>query len=192
MKCAIADPPYLGRASRHYGPGANGKIEFGSGPIRSANGRRPSVRYTTEHRDAAEWDDPARHEELIHDLESNYDAYAIPTTQIGVPIYLAAAPAARLAIWVNPRQVPGGHRILRTWEGVVFSTPRGERDGVGSMVRDVLVAPNQAVGHVGAKPTAWTRWVLALLGADPLTDEIHDLYPGSGSVSHVLNQGILL
>lgn len=60
------------------------------------------------------------------------------------------------------------------------------------MIADVLIAPNVAVLHVGAKPPAWTRWVLGLLGADPFTDEIVDLFPGSGSVSAELNQGMLL
>lgn len=37
-------------------------------------------------------------------------------------------------------------------------------------------------GVVGAKPEAWTRWVLDLLGAER-SDTIDDLFPGSGAVA---------
>jgi len=40
-------------------------------------------------------------------------------------------------------------------------------------------------GFLGSKPPAWTRWVLGLLGYDPATDELTDLFPGSGLVAAV-------
>jgi hypothetical protein len=45
---------------------------------------------------------------------------------------------------------------------------------------------------MGAKPRAWTRWVLDMLGYDPESDTVDDLFPGSGAVSNELAQGVLL
>lgn len=44
----------------------------------------------------------------------------------------------------------------------------------------------------GAKPAAWTRWVLDCLDYDPEVDELHDLFPGSGMVAAAAAQGVLL
>jgi hypothetical protein len=41
-------------------------------------------------------------------------------------------------------------------------------------------------GFVGAKPPAWTRWVLDALGYDPERDEVVDLFNGSGAVAGAL------
>lgn len=51
------------------------------------------------------------------------------------------------------------------------------------MVPDVLTAAVPRVGFRGAKPEAWTFWVLDALGYDPFEDEVTDLFPGSGLVS---------
>jgi hypothetical protein len=45
---------------------------------------------------------------------------------------------------------------------------------------------------MGAKPQAWTRWVLDMLGYNPETDTVDDLFPGSGAIQKELNQGVLL
>jgi len=44
----------------------------------------------------------------------------------------------------------------------------------------------------GAKPRAWTRWVLDMLGYDPDVDTVDDLFGGSGAVTAEINQGTLL
>lgn len=49
-----------------------------------------------------------------------------------------------------------------------------------------------SIGFPGAKPAAWTRWVLDALGYDPETDELVDLFPGSGSITAAATQGVLL
>lgn len=193
MRLAIADPPYLGRAARHYGIGANTRETFGSGAKRSMTGRRPSAYATTEHPDAAEWDDPATHRRLVDTLERDFDAYAIAAWPTSLPVYLAHRPDLRVAVWHKTRAVPGGTRIITSWEPVFLRLPdRQAPRAAGMSVRDVLTAPPDNRGHVGAKPPAWTRWVLALLDHDFDRDTVVDVFPGSGAVSTELSHKVLV
>jgi hypothetical protein len=45
---------------------------------------------------------------------------------------------------------------------------------------------------IGAKPAAWTRWVLDAMTYDPESDEVFDMFHGSGSVTDALSQGTLI
>ena len=45
---------------------------------------------------------------------------------------------------------------------------------------------------VGQKPRQWTRWVLDMLGYDPETDTVDDLFHGSVAVAAEIAQGVLL
>jgi len=58
-------------------------------------------------------------------------------------------------------------------------------------VSNVLRCRIPDVGFVGAKPPAWTRWVLDLLGYEADSDSVDDLFPGSGSVGRELAQGVM-
>jgi hypothetical protein len=69
-------------------------------------------------------------------------------------------------------------------------TRRGRKSGL--IIPDVLRCGVQGVGFAGAKPHRWTRWVLDVLGYDPETDTVDDLFPGSGAVSAAISQGVLL
>lgn len=62
MRFAIADPPYLGRASRWYGDG------------RGHGGGRGRADF---HPEANKWDDPAAHVRLIEDVNARFDGWAI-------------------------------------------------------------------------------------------------------------------
>lgn len=181
MRLAIADPPYLGRADRWYG---NGR---GSGRTRiptalGRNGRKPD-----HHPDAADWDRPERHAELVAQLTAECDGWAIagaPDANTIRVLLNAAPPAARLAVWSRPNSMPGGSRVLSSWEPVIYLVPEGRRDrSAGPAVRDLLSAPVLPQGFLGSKPPAWTRWVLELLGYDPSADELLDMFPGSGAVT---------
>ena len=184
MKLAIADPPYppfvgsggrKNRASRWYGYGQRSKKD------------RPPDQRT----DAAEWDDPARHRLLIEELAARYDGWAIATTPDGIAAYGPLPTAARIMAWVRWNATPGSHRIRSLWEAVIVYPPEGRRynrNGVG-MTPDVLVEPAPR-GFRGAKPERWTEWVLAAMTFDPATDEVFDLFPGSGAVqSAILRHG---
>ena len=81
-----------------------------------------------------------------------------------------------------------------------MSIPDGRRGwGSGLISRhDVLVAPYQGSGgastrrlFIGAKPDAWTRWVLDVLGYDPNSDTVDDLFPGSHAVGRAVAQNVL-
>lgn len=73
---------------------------------------------------------------------------------------------------------------MNMWEPVVLYVPRSRRDrATGLRVRDLLVAPVRRQGFLGSKPPEWTRWVLDMLGYDPATDELVDVFTGSGAVA---------
>lgn len=192
LRYAVADPPYLGRGQRHYGPGSNGRPAWRSGPVDRARGWVPGVSRTTEHPDAARWDDPATHAELVADLAARYDGWAVALAADSLPTYLAAAPTgARVAVWHRTRPPPGGSRIITAWEPVLLFVPPPRRGrNTGPSVTDVLTAAPPNSGHTGAKPRAWTRWVLDLLGVTD-GDTIEDLFPGSGAVTAEIAQTVL-
>lgn len=180
MNLAIADPPYLGRADRWYGQGRG-------------MDRHPSVRRTDhkpdQHPDARIWDDPSTHVALVERLAEEFDGWALAATPSSIPVLLDAAPRrTRVAAWVRPNSMPSGSRVTPSWEPVLFFIPEGRRDrSSGDVMRDVLVSPIRARGFVGSKPKAWTMFVLDLLGYDPSTDSVADLFPGSGAVAEVVS-----
>ena len=180
MRLAIADPPYppfigsggrKNRASRWYGEGQRSQTD------------RPS----DFHPEAAKWDDPATHRALLEKLLDEYDGFAIATSPDGLAAYGPLPSDARLMAWVKPNGQPGAHRLRSTWEPVIVLTPKGRRSNRGGRgsIPDTLVEPAPRVGFIGAKPEAWTRWVLAAMSWEP-GDEVDDLFAGSGSVTHVL------
>ena len=178
MKLAIADPPYppfigsggrKNRASRWYGTGQRSSTD------------RPA----DQHDGAAEWDEPERHQELLAQLLRDFDGWAIATSPDGIAAYGVLPVGTRVMAWVKPNATPGAHRLRSMWEAVIVYPPvgrRSNRGGVGAMP-DVLTAPAPRVGFHGAKPAAWTRWVLESLSYDPDTDELTDMFPGSGMVA---------
>ena len=182
MRLIIADPPYppfvgvgglKNRASRWYGTGQ-----------RSAKDR-PS----DQHSDAASWDDPARHRQLVGDLMRDADGWALATSPDGLAVYHPLPLGCRVMIWHKPNAQPGSHRILSRWEPVIVFPPKGRRTnrgGVGA-VSDVLVAMAPRRGFIGAKPPEWTAWVLAALTYQS-GDEVIDMFPGSGAVTEVLDE----
>lgn len=170
MRLAIADPPYLGRAARWYGDGRG----HGGGRGRA-----------DEHPEARKRDLLETHLELLRRLETDYDGWAYA----GAPDYLAqladAIPAdARTMIWHRGNAIASGARIRATYEFVIIRPPPGRhRHGTGLAVDDVLSAGiDTSQRFAGAKPPAWTRWVLAALGHQPGTDHVDDLFRGTGAV----------
>lgn len=150
--------------------------------------------YGDKHPDAAAWDDLDAHRELLLELVEEFDGWAIATTPDGLGAYHPLPIACHVMAWVRPAALPGGTRILHRWEPVIVYPPVGRRargEGIGH-VSDVLTARAPADGFPGAKPAAWTHWVLSALGHDPDVDEVVDLFPGSGAVAAAAQQGRLL
>lgn len=186
MRLAIADPPYLGRAARWYGDGR------GSGRTRDDNARGRNGRKADFHPEAALWDTPEAHTDLIRRLSTDYDGWALAGAPDYLSLMIGAAPKhARIGVWHRANAMPGGGRVITTWEPVVYVIPEGHRDrATGPMVRDVLSAPVRHHGFLGSKPPEWTLWVLALLGHDPEADQVDDIFHGSGAVT-VATDGLL-
>lgn len=171
MKLAIADPPYLGRGERWYGTGrgdssGNGTADF--------------------HPDAGIWDSPAAHRKLVQRLYNEFDGFAIALSVDSLPLYLdECSNDIHVMVWHRRNAPPTGNRVRRCWEPVIIRQPEGRRGRAGgvTVTSDVLDVPAGRPGFAGAKPAAWTRWVLDALGYDPGIDELVDLFPGSGAVS---------
>lgn len=170
-RLVIADPPYLGRATRWYGQQGRG---HGGGRGRA-----------DQHPHAHAWDDQAAHLALVEWLEEHADGWAIAATPSSLPVYLQAAPAdVRVAVWVRGNAVPSGSRVRSVWEAVLVKIP-GTRAGHGSGPRseDVLTRGIGAGGFAGRKPVAWTHWILDMLGYTPGVDVVLDLFHGTGAVA---------
>lgn len=204
MRLAIADPPYPLQVSERYdtADGAPRLVSrsrarrwYGDGP-RDRGGNKPA----DFHPDAGEWDDPARHRKLLEQLLDEFDGWAIATTPDGLETYRPLPIPARVMVWHKLRPLPTGHRIATTWEPVILYPPRARRarpaaGGLrvyGAQVPDVLSCAPPGIGFAGAKPDAWTRWVLDAMGYEPDLDELVDMFPGSGAVARAASQGVLL
>lgn len=171
MRFAYADPPYEGMATRYSREAA-------------ARGAQSS-----------EVDHPA----LIARLVAEYpDGWALSLKTNSLRGLLPLCPdGTRVLAWVKPF-VPAykGIRPVYSWEPVLMLGGRA-RD-LELMVRDSLVQsprmglkPRQTTNALGGKPPAFCRWVLDALGYDPRVDIIDDLFPGSGVMGQVADQGIL-
>lgn len=159
MRFAYADPPYVGCS--HLYP---------------------------EHPDAGRWDDPAEHIELMWALDKEYDGWAMSLSAPSLRDLFAMAPAkARIGTWVKPfAAYKRNVRVAYTWEPVIWkrAAERREGDPVG---RDHLSCPiTMQKGLTGAKPEAFCRWVLMLLGWQ-VGDEMIDVFPGTGVMGRVAN-----
>lgn len=160
---AYADPPYLGCGAKLYG---------------------------NFHSDAADWDDPQMHRDLMEYLVDSFpDGWAISLHTPSLPLYVSLMPNdARVGAWVKT-----WHQIRPTttqfaWEPVIWRT--SVKDGKRSpMVRDWYAgAATRKRGLPGAKPEGFNRWVLNLLGFDPYTDKLLDMFPGTGGMERTINQ----
>lgn len=181
-RLAIADPPY---------PPLYGERHDTAAGLPRLTTRSRAVRwYGNRHPAAAEWDSLDRHRRLLLDLVDGFDGFALATTPDGLGAYHPLPAAARILVWVRPNAIPSNARILSMWEAVIVLTPPDRRRRGAGAVRDVLTCP--APGRFpGAKPAAWTRWILDALGYDPDEDELLDLFPGSGAVANAASQGTL-
>lgn len=178
MKFIIADPPYLGRAELWYG----GKGRSKKGTHGRAAGRGDLDREF--HPDAAKWDNPQSHLDLMAEMERSADGWALAASAKTLPaIASGIPPKARIAVWHVTNAIPDGSRVRTVWEPVIIRVPDSRRAwGTGISIPDLLDASHPCSSFAGSKPTAWTGWVLDMLGAQP-DDEIVDQFTGSGAVT---------
>lgn len=171
MRFAYADPPYLGQA-RHY----------------------------PQHPDSAVWDDPQTHLHLVNRLWADYpDGWALSCSTPSLRLLLPACPDdVRVGAWVKPFHVyKRGVRPAYAWEPVIFRGGRNtghQPPGKGEPAttpRD-FIAANITLqrGLTGAKPEAFCRWILDLLGYRD-GDIIDDLFPGTGTLGRIAAQQVI-
>lgn len=194
MKLCIADPPYLGRATLWY---ADSMSPTQNRKVVTANGSGGTPHPADHHPDAHLWDDIKKHRDLVLRLVSEYDGWAIAMAHDNLRDYLPLIPSGvpvRIGIWTKPQTMPSGARVLNCYEPVIIYIPEGRRASKGQVVfpRDSVTISRLNNGFPGAKPPAWTRWVLDMLGYDPETDTVDDLFHGSGAVAAEVAQGVLL
>lgn len=163
LRFAYADPPYQGQAKKFYGdhPDYAGEVD---------------------------------HAALISRLVDEFDGWALSAKSNSLRYLLPLCPEkARVAAWVKKTAVyKKGVNPTYAWEPVIyFGGRRGnERANPTMFVLDwvhALVAQpipsNPGLIVPGAKPKAFCVWLFDLLGMEP-DDELTDLFPGSGAVSH--------
>jgi hypothetical protein len=161
VRFAYADPPYLGLAARFYGD---------------------------RHPDAADYDRPEAHQALIDRLSAEFDGWALSLHSPSLKVILPMCPDdVRVMAWVKPfASFKPGVRVAYAWEPVIVRGGR-KRGRDHDTVRD-WIAENITLqrGFPGAKPNAFVLWLLDVWGADR-TDEIVDLFPGSGAVQRAID-----
>jgi hypothetical protein len=121
---------------------------------------------------------------LIKRLVSEYpDGWALSCSSPSLRELLPLCPGdVRVLAWVKPfASWKRGQYPAYAWEPVIMRG--GRKLGYPHTVRD-WVAANITLkrGLVGAKPEAFCVWLFKALGMQP-SDELHDLFPGSGAVT---------
>lgn len=157
MRFAYADPPYLGCGAKLYGK---------------------------HHSEAAAWDDPETHRNLIQRLCDEYtDGWAMSLHTPSLRTLLPMCPGdVRVMAWVKPFAIfkPNVNPAY-AWEPVIVRGGR-KRGRDLPTVRDwVSVNITLKKGLTGAKPEAFCTWLFDILGARP-GDVLEDLFPGTGIV----------
>lgn len=169
MRFAYADPPYLGCAVKFYG----------------------------DHPEAAVYDTLDGHRKLIDRLVAEFpDGWAYSLTSSSLQAILPLCPDdVRIGAWVKPFHVyKKGVRPAYAWEPLIY---RGGRQvavappkGGQAVTPKDFVAANITMkkGTIGAKPPEFCYWLFELMGLDPTTDTLVDIFPGSGAVGFAWNR----
>ena len=168
MRFAYADTPYFGCGRRYY----------------------------SHHPDAAAWDDQQTHLDLVARLVHEFpDGWALSCNTKDLRWLLPACPEdVRIGSWVKPfgSGFKPGIRVSYSWEPVIWRGGRKRHEAGDPVTRDSLTAnATQQLGLVGAKPMAFNRWVLDLLGYQD-GDELVDLFPGTRGMDAAVAQGVLV
>jgi hypothetical protein len=159
VRLAVADPPYPGQSAKHY----------------------------ADHPDYAGEVD---HAELLDRLVGDYDGWVLHTSSTALRDVLPLCPqGTRVMAWVKPfAAFKRNVSVAYAWEPVLVSAARKPVVSGRCVMRDFISEPiTLKRGLVGAKPEAVCRWAFEVMGAEP-TDELDDLFPGSGAVTRAWEQ----
>lgn len=162
MRFAYADPPYLGMCGKVYGH---------------------------EHHGGGCWDDLDTHRSLIARLLS-YDGWAL---SMGSPHLQAMLPelpqGVRVMAWCKPTAgwLAGVYPAFG-WEPVILSPADRSPPTRDRTIMDFIYDRTPfgwGNGFIGAKPPAFTAWILSALNVQD-GDTFDDLFYGSGSVTRAV------
>ena len=156
MRCAYADPPYLGCAKR----------------------------FIHEHPEALTWNDPETHRSLIIRLCTDFpDGWMLSLSSPSLRVILPMTPDdCRVGAWVKPfASFKPNVNPAYAWEPYIFRGGR-KRRRTEPTVRD-WVSANITLkkGLTGAKPPDFCKHIFATLGLQA-GDEFVDLFPGTNAV----------
>lgn len=157
MRLAYADPPYPGCAHLY--------------------------------RDHPDYAGEVDHAQLVDRLESEFDGWVLHTSATPEAIALLAPlvlkTGARWCSWVKgfaafKRNVS----VAYAWEPIIIKAARKPVVSKRLVMRDwVQCSITLQRGLTGAKPAAVCFWAFELMGAE-CNDDLADLFPGTGAVSH--------
>lgn len=163
MRIAYADPPYPGSAYLY--------------------------------KDHPDYAGEVDHAELIERLVRDFpDGWALSTSAAALRDVLALCPRPeraselRICAWVRLPIPRPPARAMWSWEPLIVHTPHWRQSHKGDFVSDTLTFASQPTGFYGGtitgqKSVGFCHWMFRLLGLGP-DDELVDLYPGSGAVTH--------
>jgi hypothetical protein len=170
VRFAYADPPYLGQGKR----------------------------YAHLHPDALIWDDPATHVALVERLEDEYpDGWAVSLSPSPEAIMAYVGLGRDFAVWHRRgwRTIRPANRLSYNYELLLYRTSVPNLKTRGPMASNVFTLGGQnwqlsngKLTHTGTKPEEFCHWVLDLLGYNPETDQLDDLFPGEGSMTRAATQ----
>jgi hypothetical protein len=125
------------------------------------------------------------HAELVARLERDYAGWVLHTSVPGLRVVLPLIPPeARLMAWVKSfAAFKRNVSVAYAWEPVVVKAARKPVVAGRVVMRDWVECPiTLKRGLCGAKPEKVCMWAFEMVGACP-TDEMCDLYPGTGAVT---------
>lgn len=123
------------------------------------------------------------HAKLAQEL-SLYDGWVLHTSSVALRQVLPLFPEARLMVWVKPfAAFKKNVSVAYAWEPVLVKACRKPVVSGRLVMRDwVSESITMKRGLTGAKPEAVCFWAFEMCGLEP-TDDLHDLYPGTGAVT---------
>lgn len=128
------------------------------------------------------------HRQLLLSLRK-FDGWCLHTSSVALGEVLETAAKIhvdfRVMAWVKPfaafkANVP----VAYAWEPVIVKPCRKPVVSERLTLRDWIAEPiTLKRGLTGAKPEKVCRWLFEVMGLEP-TDELVDLFPGTGAVTH--------
>ena len=135
------------------------------------------------YRDHADFAGEVDHAALIDQMQT-YDGWLLHTNSVSLRAVLPLCPPdARVMAWVKPfAAFKRNVSVAYAWEPVIVKACRKPVVTQRVVMRD-WVSENITLkkGLVGAKPPKVVLWAIEVLGMHP-TDEMDDLFPGTGIV----------